>query len=219
MRPITIGLVDDNVRLRQDIREKLALNEELAVLWEEQDGAGALKRLEAGQIPHLLLMDISMPDMDGITATRLAKQSYPNLKILMLTVMDDEQKLFEAIKAGAAGYLLKDVKPHHLLNAIDEVMEGSLPLSPSMAKSVLSYLRDEKKEAGTTVPSPPSNLETLSKREKEVLEWLKKGMTVHQIGDKLFISDRTVKKHLEHIYQKLQVHSGKEAIVKGLGRG
>ena len=219
MQTTTIGLVEDNVQLGRDIREKLALGEGIHVLWEERNGASAIEALAAEPIPDLLLMDIAMPGMDGIETTRLAKQMHPNLKVLMLTVMDDEQKLFEALKAGASGYLLKDVKPHHLLNAIDEVLEGSLPLSPSLAGKALAYLRGEKTWAEKPDSSPPANLEGLTRREQEVLEWLKKGMTVRQIGDRLFISDKTVKKHLEHIYRKLQVHSGKEAIVKGLGRG
>src|SRR5690606_11398038 len=135
-----------------------------------------------------------------------------DLKVLMLTVMDDEQKLFEALKAGASGYLLKEVKPHQLLNAINDILEGGLPLSPSLAGRVLAYLRDEKPRGAI----PAGNMASLSKREQEVLEWLKKGMAVRQIGEQLFISDKTVRKHLEHIYDKLQVHSGKEAIVKGL---
>lgn len=219
MQTTKIGLVEDNVQLGRDIREKLALGDGIHVLWEERDGASALKTLAAGSVPDLLLMDIAMPGMDGIETTRLAKQMRPNLKVLMLTVMDDEQKLFEALKAGASGYLLKDVKPHHLLNAIDEVLEGSLPLSPSLAGKALAYLRGEKTWAEKPDSPAPANREGLTPREQEVLEWLKKGMTVRQIGEQLFISDKTVKKHLEHIYEKLQVHSGKEAIVKGLGRG
>ena len=215
MPTIKIGLVEDNAQLGQDIREKLALGKGVTVLWEERNGASALKALAAGPLPDVVLMDIAMPGMDGIEATRQAKQSHPDLKILMLTVMDDEQKLFEALKAGASGYLLKDVKPHHLLNAIDEVLEGGLPLSPTLASRVLSYLKGEK--ALPTLQNPRNR--SLSNREQEVLEWLRKGMTVRQIGEQLFISDKTVRKHLEHIYEKLQVHSGKEAIVKGLGRG
>ncbi|WP_439484505.1 response regulator transcription factor [Cyclobacterium plantarum] len=207
---IKIGIVEDNAQLAKDIQDKLALGEDLTVLWIERDGATALKALDKGEIPDVLLMDITMPVMDGIEATRLAKEKYPNLKILMLTVMDDEKKLFDALKAGASGYLLKEVKPHLLINAIDDVLEGGLPLSPSLANKVLKYLKGE-----TKIPtSPAPGTEKLSKREKEVLQWLKKGMAIRQIGEQLFISDKTVRKHLEHIYEKLQVHSGKEAIVK-----
>jgi len=208
---IKIGLVEDNAQLGQDIRDKLALGEEVTIIWEERDGSLALKAMELGDLPDVVLMDISMPGMDGIEATRLAKEKYPDLKILMLTVMDDEKKLFEALKAGASGYLLKEIKPHLLINAIDDVLEGGLPLSPSLASMALNYLKEKPKTQELLSPG----MEKLSKREQEVLQWLKKGMSVRQIGEQLFISDKTVRKHLEHIYEKLQVHSGREAIVKG----
>ena len=212
---IKIGLVEDNAQLGQDIRDKLAMGEGLTLLWEERNGILALKALDREPLPDVVLMDVSMPEMDGIEGTRLAKQKYPDLKILMLTVMDDEKKLFEALRVGASGYLLKEVKPHLLINAIDDVLEGGLPLSPSLASMALNYLKGKPK----TEESLPSGVEKLSKREQEVLQWLKKGMSVRQIGEQLFISDKTVRKHLEHIYQKLQVHSGREAIVKGIGKG
>ncbi|WP_339924220.1 response regulator transcription factor [uncultured Cyclobacterium sp.] len=211
---IKIGLVEDNAQLGQDIRDKLAMGEGLTLLWEERNGILALNALDREPLPDVVLMDVSMPEMDGIEATRLAKQKYPDLKILMLTVMDDEKKLFEALRVGASGYLLKEVKPHLLINAIDDVLEGGLPLSPSLASMALNYLKGKPKTQESLSPG----MEKLSKREQEVLQWLKKGMSVRQIGEQLFISDKTVRKHLEHIYEKLQVHSGKEAIVKEMGR-
>jgi len=209
---IKIGLVEDNAQLGQDIRDKFALAEGVTVIWEVRDGVMALKALEEGKLPDVVLMDVAMPGMDGIEATRLSKIKFPDLKILMLTVMDDEKKLFEALKAGASGYLLKEVKPHLLINAIDDVLEGGLPLSPSLASMALNYLKSKPKVQEVLSPG----MEMLSKREQEVLQWLKKGMSVRQIGEQLFISDKTVRKHLEHIYEKLQVHSGREAIVKGI---
>ena len=205
--------MEDNAQLGQDIRDKLALSEEIEVLFEVRNGKVLLQTLALGSIPDVLLMDVQMPEMNGIEATRQAKQKCPDLKIVMLTVMDDEQKLFEALQAGASGYLLKDAKPHNLLNAIDEVLEGGLPLSPSLARMVLSYLKGEKE-----MSKPPIQaIEVLSKREKDVLECLKRGLAVKQISEELFIANKTVRKHLEHIYKKLQVHSANGAIIKGLG--
>ena len=181
-------------------------------VFEVRNGKELLQTLAAGTIPQVLLMDVQMPEIDGIEVTWQAKQKYPDLKIVMLTVMDDEQKLFEALQAGASGYLLKDAKPHQLLNAINDVLEGGLPLSPSLAGRVLSYLKGEK-----VIPKPPTTaIDVLSKREKEVLECLKRGMAVKQISEELFIANKTVRKHLEHIYEKLQVHSANGAIIKGL---
>jgi len=205
--------VEDNAQLGQDIRDKLALSEEVEVLFEVRNGKELLQTLAAGKIPNVLLMDVQMPEVNGIEATWQAKQKYPDLKIVMLTVMDDEQKLFEALKAGASGYLLKDAKPHQLLNAINDVLEGGLPLSPSLAGLVLRFLKGEK-----VIPKPPvTAIDVLSKREKEVLECLKRGLAVKQISEELFIANKTVRKHLEHIYEKLHVHSANGAIIKGLG--
>lgn len=214
MQKVTVGIVEDNAQLGQDIRDKLALSEEVAVLFEVRNGQLLLAALHTGPVPEVLLMDVAMPEMNGIEATWQAKQEYPNLKIIMLTVMDDEQKLFEALQAGASGYLLKDAKPHQLLNAINDVLDGGLPLSPSLAGRVLSYLKGEK-----ILPKPPvPGTEVLSKREKEVLDCLKRGLAVKQISEELFIANKTVRKHLEHIYEKLHVHSANEAIIKGLGK-
>src|SRR5690606_28923445 len=210
MQQITLAIVDDYSQLAQDINDKLVLSEEVLVLYEARNGRELMDSLKKGEIPDVVLMDIQMPQMDGIEATRQIKLQYPNIKILMLTVMDDEQKLFEALQAGASGYLLKDARPHHLLNAVWDVLEGGLPLSPILASKVLGYLKGEK-----PVPKPPDPAsEVLTKREKEVLECLKRGLMVKQISEELFISNRTVRKHLEHIYEKLQVHSGREVIVK-----
>lgn len=212
MQKITVGIVEDNAQLGQDVRDKLALSEDVEVLFEVRNGKELLQSLADGTIPQVLLMDIQMPQMNGIEATCKAKQICPELKIVMLTVMDDDHKLFEAFQAGASGYLLKDAKPHQLLNAICDVQEGGLPLSPTLAGRVLGYLKGEK-----VIPKPPvTAIEVLSKREKEVLECLKRGLTVKQISEELFISNKTVRKHLEHIYEKLQVHSANGAIIKGL---
>lgn len=210
MQQITLAIVDDDGQQAQDIKDKLALSEEVLVLYEARNGRELMEILKKGEIPEVILMDIQMPHIDGIEATRQVKKQYPDVKILMLTVMDDEQKLFEALQAGASGYLLKDARPHHLLNAVWDVLEGGLPLSPMLASKVLGYLKGEK-----PVPKPQDPaIEVLTKREKEVLECLKRGLVVKQISEELFISSKTVRKHLEHIYEKLQVHSAKKAILK-----
>lgn len=210
MQQIKLAIVDDDCQQTQDIKDKLGMSEEMVVLYEARNGRELIDMLKKGEIPEVLLMDIQMPQMDGIEATRQVKSQYPNIKILMLTVTDDEQKLFEALQAGASGYLLKDARPHHLLNAIWDVLEGGLPLSPILASKVLGYLKGEKPIPKRQDPAT----QVLTKREKEVLECLKRGLVVKQISEELFISNKTVRKHLEHIYEKLQVHSGRETVLK-----
>ena len=210
MENFTVGIVDDDAQTRQDIKDKLALSEEVEVLFEVDNGLSFLETLYQGNRPEVVLMDVQMPAMDGITATRQARKLYPHIKVIMLTIMDDDQKLFEALQAGASGYLLKDARPQQLLNSIWEVVEGGLPLSPSLATKVLTYLKGEK-----PIPQPPDpSMEILTKREKEVLECLKRGLPVKLISEELFISHKTVRKHLEHIYEKLQVRSGREAVLR-----
>jgi DNA-binding NarL/FixJ family response regulator len=208
MPKITVGIVEDNLLLAKTITDKLALSEDLEVVIKATNGQDLLNQLENNNIPDVILMDIEMDIMDGITATYRVKSKFPSIKILMLSVYDDDQKLFEAIQAGASGYLLKDEKTSKLINAISEVFEGGASLSPSMATKALNLLRKP------TEQNINADIECLSLREKEVLECLTEGKTIKQIADKLFVAEKTIKKHLEHIYQKLQVNSSREAMAK-----
>jgi DNA-binding NarL/FixJ family response regulator len=210
MPKITVGIVEDNLLLADTIIEKLALSEDIEVVIRAINGQDLLNQLEYNIIPQVILMDIEMDVMDGITATCKVKSKFPSIKILMLSVYDDDLKLFEAIQAGASGYLLKDEKTSKLINAISEVFEGGASLSPSMATKALDLLRKpiELEQKVNT------DIESLSLREKEVLECLTDGKSIKQIAEKLFVSEKTIKKHLEHIYQKLQVNSSREAMAK-----
>ncbi len=209
---ITIGIVEDKPELAASIAEKLSLSEDLAVVLKAREGGDLLQKMRSGNIPNVLLMDIQMNGMDGITATREVKQLYPQVRIIMQTVFDDDQRLFEAIRAGASGYLLKDEKPARMVNAIAEVMEGGSPLSPSMATKALNLLRERKEEN-------PLDTSTLTNREMDVLQYLQKGWRVKQIAEKLFISEKTVRKHLEHIYEKLQINDSRLLIKNGGNNG
>lgn len=210
MTKTTVGIVEDNPLLAQNVIDKLALSEDLKVVLQAANGKGLFVQLQHQALPDVILMDIEMAEMDGIETTREVKRLFPLAKILMLTVFDNEHKLFEAIQAGASGYLLKDEKPARLIQAISEVLEGGAPLSPQMAAKALNLLRQ------VPNPKPEASEEEalLTAREKEVLEYLKLGKTVRQIAEVMFVSDKTVRKHLEHIYQKLQVKSSREAMAK-----
>lgn len=208
---ITLGLVEDQALLAADLIEKLGLHDEISVVLEARNGVDLLDKLTRTQ-PQVLLMDIEMDQMNGIEATKRVKELYPPIKIIMLTVFDDDQKLFDAIRAGASGYLLKDTPAQKLGNAIQEVVDGGAPMSPSIASRALTLLR--------TAPdkqAPQRNIAeeaNLTQREAEVLELLATGLSVKQISEKLFVVEKTIRKHLEHIYEKLQVDGSRGAVSK-----
>lgn len=216
--PIRIAIIDDNINLLRNISQNLSNFEEISLVFKAMNGRDAVS-LAATERPEVILMDIEMPEMDGIEATRLIKAKFPEIKIIMVTVFDRDDKIFEAIKAGASGYLMKDEKPSRIVAAIEEAVEGGAPMSPTIALKTLQMLRNhvvinEKVIQNIENISSP-DVFNLSKREFEILEKIAEGITYQQIGDKLFISAKTVRKHIEHIYEKLQVHTKFEAIKIG----
>ncbi|MDY0089666.1 MAG: response regulator transcription factor [Flavobacteriaceae bacterium] len=206
---IKIVIVDDNSFLIKAIAEKLSFFEDISVKFTALNGKDLLMKLESNTLVDLILMDIEMPEMNGIEATFQVKQKYPQIKIIMLTVFDNDENIFNAIKAGADGYLLKEVNPDELHQGIIETLNGGAAMNPSIALKTLKLLRN------------PINFETteqedikLTSREIEVLEQLSKGLNYNQIADNLILSPSTVRKHIENIYTKLQVHNKLEAIEK-----
>jgi len=158
--------------------------------------------------PQVVVMDIEMPGRSGIEATRIIKEMNPQIQILMQTIFEDDEKIFESICAGASGYILKNTPPVRILEAIQEVSEGGSPMSPSIARKMLNLFQRQNK---------PDNQEyDLSEREKEVLGCLVKGMSYKMIADACYISLDTVKFHLKNIYTKLHVNSKSEAVIKAI---
>lgn len=206
---ITVGIVEDNQNLALGLAEKLRLSEELSVLFIAYSGKELMQKMEQGPVPDVLLMDIEMDGMDGIMATYEVRRIYKSVKVIIQTVFDDEMRLFQAIKAGASGYLLKDEKPSKIISAILEVSEGGAPLSPSMARKALELLSKKAEEVVN-----PIDQKVLTNREKEILELLQRGLRVKQIADKLFVAEKTIRKHLEHIYDKLQVKDSRELLFR-----
>ncbi len=207
---IKVGIVEDNQNLARGLAEKLSLSEELSVSFVARNGKDLLAKLEKGPVPDVVLMDIEMDEMDGIAATREVRRIYPSVRVVMQTVFDDEGRLFEAIQAGATGYLLKDEKPGKIISAIMEVIAGGAPLSPRMARKALELLSRKSSEVAVQ-----TDTQLLTKREAEILEDLQHGLRVKQIAEKLFIAEKTVRKHLEHIYEKLQVEDSRELLLRG----
>jgi DNA-binding NarL/FixJ family response regulator len=203
---IRIGLAEDVPHLQKAISDMLFNFEDVELAFIAGNGKMLLEKLQEERV-DLILMDINMPEMNGIEATAAVRKRYPDMKIVMLTVFDDGDHIFNAILAGANGYLLKDSKPPRLLAAIEEAMEGGAPMSPNIATKALQLLRGNRTE-----PVAEENDFQLTKRELEILEQLATGDTYQQIADKLFISAKTVRKHIENIYGKLQAHNKVEAI-------
>ncbi len=160
--------------------------------------------------PQVILMDIEMPGMDGITATRQAVQKFPEIKILIQTVFEDDDKIFAAICAGASGYILKSTTPARLVEAIHEVYEGGSHMSPYIASRVLKLFQ----QFAPSVQDDEKYM--LSSREKEILSLMIEGCSSHRIAEKSFISYETVRTHVKRIYKKLHVASASEAVVKAI---
>ena len=207
---VRIAIVDDKIFLAKAVAEKLSFFEDFKLKFIAAHGADLLTKLDENSNIDLILMDIEMPVLNGIEATALVKQKYPQIKIIMLTVFDNDEHIFNAIKAGADGYLLKETSPDILEKGIRETLSGGAAMNPSIAMRTLKLLRN---------PESISNLQereeiSLSSREVEVLEQLSKGLSYTKIAENLFLSPSTVRKHIENIYKKLQVNSKIEAVEK-----
>lgn len=204
-----IAIADDNHFLINIIEEKLSFFEDIQLRLKAVNGKDLLKKLEESPPLDLILMDIEMPIMNGIEATAKVKERYPQIKVLMLTVMDNDQNIYKSIKAGADGYLLKETDPQTLYDSINTVLGGGAALSPQIGSKALHLLRNPLKE------TVQETIEVeLSPREKEVLQQLCKGLTYRQIAKNLIVSPGTVRKHTENIYRKMGVNSKLEAIQK-----
>ncbi len=205
-----IVIADDNHFLLNVVGEKLSFFENLTLKFTAVNGYDLLQKLTNDPIVDLVLMDIEMPEMNGIQATAEVKKRYPQIKIVMLTVFDNDENIFNSIKAGADGYLLKEVDPQTLYNGIMETLSGGAAMTPSIALKTLKLLRNPT-EFKFEVKEEDFKLST---REIDVLEQLSKGLSYTQIAENLFLSPSTVRKHIENIYKKLQVHNKLEAVQK-----
>jgi len=213
MGRITIILADDHVLMREGTRELLERHEDLEIVGEAGDGEEAV-RLAIELQPRVALIDIGMPKLNGIEATKQIKATVPSVAVLILTVYDDDQYVFALLEAGAAGYLLKDVRARDLVEAIRSVNAGDSVLHPAIARKVV----DRFAHHGGDVPEE-STLERLTEREMEVLKLAARGMSNKEIAQKLVISVRTVQGHLHNIFGKMHVGSRTEAVVQALQQG
>jgi DNA-binding NarL/FixJ family response regulator len=204
---ITVSIVEDDQRVRESMAVLINGAENVRCIAAYATGEAALAEV-AAKTPDVFLMDINLPGMSGIECVRRLKAQWPKLQILMLTMYEDDEKVFQSLVAGASGYLVKRTTPAELLKAIEEVHSGASPMSGKIARTVVEYFR--------TLQKATPQEQYLSKREEEILGLLVKGYRYKEIADALAISFETVRSHLKNIYDKLHVHSRTEAVVKYL---
>ncbi|MFZ1787527.1 MAG: response regulator transcription factor [Saprospiraceae bacterium] len=208
---IRVVVFEDNVHLMETYRLLLNGEEDMVCVAAYANGRDPLSKLNR-QPFDVVLMDIEMPGMNGIEITKLVKTNFPNALVLIQTVFFDDDHIFKAICAGAAGYLLKSSNPEEYLNAIREIVAGGAPMTPAIAKKVLHLFK-------SNVSSPPSSAQYgLTQQEVKVLQLLVDGMSYKMIATELYISFDTVKSHVRNIYNKLQVHSGTEAVALAINQ-
>ena len=206
--PIHIAIAEDNGFALSALQKRLKDYPEIAIRLIARNGKELLDKLAKNHNIDLVLMDIEMPEMNGIEATAEVKKRYPQIKVIILTMFDDDELLFNAVMAGASGYLLKEDNATQLHQCITDTLAGGAAMSPAMAMKTLNLIRQPLSKEGKTEDFG------LSERETELLTQLKNGLTYEEIASNLHISYHTVRKHIENIYRKLQVNNKLEAVKK-----
>lgn len=209
---IRLLLVDDQDVVRFGISAILSMDETIEIIGTASDGQEAVYKVEQNQ-PDLVLMDLKMPVMNGIQATRLIKEKYPQTKILILTTYDADEWVFDAIRAGAEGYLLKDSSREELLKAIMDTMEGKTAVDPNVAGKLFQHVRQN------VTPTDSNLTENLSERELEILKLIARGMNNRAIAETLFLSEGTVRNYVSGILAKLEVEDRTQAAIIALRYG
>jgi DNA-binding NarL/FixJ family response regulator len=205
---IRVVIFEDNKSLRNSLYQLINGTDGFTCVGAFEDCLNLIKNIEDTQ-PDVVLMDIEMPGINGIEALGILHEKYPTLKILMQTIFEDNEKIFQSILSGASGYILKSTSPSRMLDFIKETYEGGAPMSPSVATKVLKMVSSQSSSAKV-------NTFNLSDREKEIVSCLVKGMSYKLIADACFISIDTVRGHIRNIYEKLHVHSKGEAVATAI---
>jgi len=206
---ITLAIVEDLDEVRDGLKNFISLSQDFKILdtfKTAEEAAYELPKLK----PDIVIMDINLSGMNGIECIRQIKDKTPGTQFMMFTVYENDEKVFEALKAGASGYLLKNTGLVQLIESLKELYNGGSPMSANIARKLVTLFRSEQKET--------ANLEALSNRENEILQFLSKGLLYKEIAEQLSISVSTVRQHIHHIYEKLHVQNRTEAINKAFGK-
>jgi len=210
--PIRILIADDHQLLRQGIRNFLALEPDFDIIGEAVDGEEAVAKAQA-MLPDVLLLDINMPKLTGIEVAGKLKQLCPTVRVMALTIHDDENYMMKMIQSGAAGYLLKDVEPSVMVQAIRRIYAGESFVEPSLTKKLFHGITNREELRPSLPTHPPQEIDRLSAREIEVLQLIGRGMSNAEIARELFLSEKTVKNHLTNIFRKIQVTDRTQAVL------
>jgi len=205
---IKVGIVEDNVKIRNLIQRYLDMQDGISCSVAVESVEEMLDYLKEKELPDILLMDIQLPGMSGIEGIGIIKQDYPEIDIIMLTVYHDSHKIFDSLKAGASGYLLKHTSLPEIKDAVEDLAKGGAPMSPQIARKVIQYFNTNQAKK-----KPESNL---TAREQDIVNGLVDGLSYKMIADRYDISIDTVRAHIRNIYKKLHVNSKAEVIAKSL---
>ncbi len=214
MKPLRILLVDDHVLFRKGIASLFASRQDMKIVGEAEDGLEAVAQTRE-ILPDVILMDIDMPKCNGLEAVKIIKREIPQVHIVMLTVSDDDDDLFTAIKNGARGYLLKNLEPQQLFDMLEGIRQGEAPISGVIAAKILAEFKRPEPDSFDSPDEP----DDLTAREIEVLEQVVTGATNKEIAERLHITENTVKIHLRNILEKLQVQNRVQAAVHAVREG
>lgn len=220
--PIRLALAEDHPALRDRLVRQLAFFDAVDLVLVAESGDELLAALDVrmrsgAPLPEVVLMDIEMPGTDGIGTTAVLRQRWPAVEVLMLTVFEEEARIFAAVQAGASGYLLKDAGAEAIVRAVGEVAGGGAPTSPLVARKLLRYVHERERE-GTRAAAETAAL-GLTAREREVLDFLVEDVPEPRIAEALGVSPHTVRSHVKNLYGKLQVHSRAQAVRAAIERG
>ena len=206
---ISIVIVEDLDEVREGLKNFLALSDEFTVLDTFKNAEEALQEIPAMK-PDIVIMDINLPGMNGIECIRQLRNKTPSTQYMMFTVYENDEKVFEALKAGASGYLLKNTGLVQMIESLKQLHDGGSPMSANIARKLVTVFRQQENSL--------ADIKTLSNRENEILQLLANGLLYKEIADKLFISVNTVRQHIHKIYEKLHVQNRTEAINKAMGK-
>ena len=220
--PVRVFVVEDQTRILKHQLRLLEACPDVEIVGTALSGEAAMEQLASAR-PDVLLLDLGLPRMSGIDVTRRVKAEHPRIEVLIFTIFDEEDRVLEAVKAGASGYLLKGTVAEKIVEAIKEVSAGGTVIQPSLARRLLRHFRIEPDAAGSSAPPPTyaeeEPLRPLSDREREILQLIAKGVSNSEAAQLLSLSKATIRTHLEHIYRKLEVTNRVEAVTEGIRKG